>query len=80
MTDTTVSSSEFNLDMGGAKEAALFITDRSRPAHVLPTMHEHQRLTGGPMTLIEALVQPDAAEVDFDPPRVKVFYRSADLF
>jgi hypothetical protein len=28
------------------------------------------------MTLIEALVRPDAAEVDFDPPRVKDFYRS----
>jgi hypothetical protein len=79
MTDTTLSSREFNLDRGRAKEAAHFITDRSRPAHVLLTMQEHQRLTGGQMTLIEGLVQPDAAEVDFDPPCVKDFYRSADL-
>jgi hypothetical protein len=43
-------------------------------------MQEYQRLTGGQMTLIEALAQPDAADFDFDPPRVKGIYRSADLF
>jgi hypothetical protein len=79
MTDTTSSSREFNLDTGRAKEAAHVITDRSRPAHVLLIKQEHKRLTDGQMTLIEALVQSDAAEVDFDPPRVKDFYRSADL-
>jgi hypothetical protein len=41
-------------------------------------MQEYQRLTGGQIMLIEALVQPDA-EVDFDPPRVKDLYRPADL-
>jgi hypothetical protein len=79
LTDTTPSSREFNLATGRAKDAAYFITDRSRPAHILLTMQEHQRLFGGQMTLIEALVQPDAAEVDFDPPRVNGVYRSADL-
>jgi hypothetical protein len=42
-------------------------------------MQEYQRLTGGQMTLIEALAQPDTADVDFDPPRVKGLYRPADL-
>ena len=83
MTVTTLSSREFNQDTSRAKKAAqngpVFITDRGRPAHVLLTMQEYQRLTGGRMTLIEALAQPDVEDVDFDPPRVKGFYRPADL-
>lgn len=36
------------------------------------------RTIGGQLTLIEALAQPDAEDVDCDPPRVKGFYRPAD--
>ena len=83
MTITTLSSREFNQDTSRAKKAAqngpVFITDRGRPAHVLLTMQEYQRLTGGHMTLIEALAQSDTIDVDFDPPRVKGLYRPADL-
>ncbi len=83
MTVTTLSSREFNQDTSRAKKAAqngpVFITDRGRPAHVLLTMQEYQRLTGGQMTLIEALAQPAGEDVDFDPPRVKGLYRPADL-
>jgi prevent-host-death family protein len=83
MTITTLSSREFNQDTSRAKKAAqdgpVFITDRGRPAHVLLTMQEYQRLTGGQMTLAEALAQPDTADFDFDPPRVKGLYRPADL-
>jgi prevent-host-death family protein len=83
MTVTTLSSREFNQDTSRAKKAAqngpVFITDRGRPAHVLLTIQEYQRLTGGQMTLIEALAQPDGEDVEFDPPRVKGLYRPADL-
>jgi PHD/YefM family antitoxin component YafN of YafNO toxin-antitoxin module len=83
MTVTTLSSREFNQDTSRAKKAAqngpVFITDRGRPAHVLLTMQEYQRLTGGQMTLIEALAQPDGEDVNFDPPRVKGLHRPADL-
>ena len=83
MTVTTSPSREFNQDTSRAKKAAqngpVFITDRGRPAHVLLTMQEYQRLTGGQMTLIEALAQPDGEDVDFDPPRMKGLYRPADL-
>lgn len=83
MTVTTLSSREFNQDTSRAKKAAqngpVFITDRGRPAHVLLTMQEYQRLTGGQMTLVEALAQPDEDDVDFDPPRVKGLYRPADF-
>ncbi len=83
MTVTTLSSREFNQDTSGAKKEAqngpVFITDRGRPAHVFLTMQEYQRLTGGQMTLLEALAQPDAEDVDFDPPRAKELCRPADL-
>jgi prevent-host-death family protein len=72
MAVTTLSSREFNQDISGAKMAAqrgpVFITDRGRPAHVLLTIEDYRRLTGG-QSLAEAVVQPDA-DFDFDPPRV----------
>jgi prevent-host-death family protein len=73
MTVTTLSSREFNQDTSGAKKAAqrgpVFITDRGRPAHVLLTIEDYRRLTGGRMSLAEAVAQTDA-DFDFDPPRV----------
>lgn len=75
MTITTISSREFNQDTSRAKKAAqggpVFITDRGRPAHVLITIEEYQRLTGAPMTLGEALAQPDVSDFEFDPPKIK---------
>jgi prevent-host-death family protein len=72
---TTVSSREFNQDTSRAKQAArsgpVFITDRGRPAHVLITIEEYQKLTGSAMTLAEALAQPDVSDSDFDPPKIK---------
>ena len=73
MTVTTLSSREFNQDTGGAKKAAqhgpVFITDRGRPAHVLLTIEDYLRLSGGHMSLAEALAQT-SADFDFDPPRM----------
>jgi prevent-host-death family protein len=70
---TTITSREFNQDTSGAKKAAargpVFITDRGRPAHVLLTIEDYQRLTGEHMSLAEALAQP-GADFEFDPPRV----------
>jgi prevent-host-death family protein len=75
MTITTISSREFNQDTSRAKKAAqdgpVFITDRGRPAHVLITIEEYQRLTGRPMTLAEALAQSDVSDFEFDPPEMK---------
>jgi prevent-host-death family protein len=75
VTITTISSREFNQDTSRAKKAAqdgpVFITDRGRPAHVLITIEEYQRLTGAPMTLAEALAQPDVSDFEFDPPKIK---------
>ena len=83
MAMTTLTSREFNQDTSGAKKAAergpVFITDRGRPAHVLLTIEDYQRLTGGHMSLLEALAQA-GADFDFTPPRVEGgIVRPADL-
>ena len=73
MAVTTLTSREFNQDTSGAKKAAqrgpVFITDRGRPAHVLLTIEDYRRLTGGEMSLAEALAQPGDANFEFKPPR-----------
>ena len=84
MASTTLSSREFNQDTSGAKKAAskgpVFITDRGRPAHVLLTIEDYRKLTGGEMSLAEALAQPgEDADFDFDPPRMGRISRPADL-
>jgi len=72
MTITTLSGREFNQDASKAKRAAksgpVFITDRGRPAHVLLTYDDYQRLSGNQMSLAEALAGP--GDFDFEPPRL----------
>jgi len=84
MATTTLTSREFNQDTSRAKKAAkrgpVFITDRGRPAHVLLTIEDYQRMTGGNMSLAEALAQPGGADVDFEPPRLRRgLFKPADL-
>ena len=83
MAATTLTSREFNQDTSGAKKAArrgpVFITDRGRPAHVLLSIQDYQRLTGGHLSLAEALAQPGGDDIAFDPPRVGGIFKPADL-
>lgn len=74
MAITTLSSREFNQDTGKAKKAArkgpVFITDRGRPAHVLLSIDEYQKITGKHQSIADLLAMPEAAEIEFDPPRM----------
>ena len=83
MTRSTMTSREFNQDAGRAKRATrqgpVFITDRGRPAHVLLTIEEYRRLAGGGPSAAEALADPEAAEVEFAPPRIEEAAQAADL-
>lgn len=83
MTITTLSSRELNQDVGRAKRAAMngpvVITDRGKPAHVLLSYEEYQRLTGRPRTLAEALAMPGVADIDFDPPKLELRLRVPDF-
>ena len=74
MAITTLSSREFNQDTSRAKKAArkgpVFITNRGRPAHVLLTIQEYQKITGKPRSIADMLAMPEAAEIEFEPPRM----------
>ena len=80
---TTINSRTFNQDVSGAKRAALngpvFITDRGKPAHVLLSIEDYRRLMGGQSNIIDLLADPNAADVAFEPDRLRVLTRPADL-
>jgi prevent-host-death family protein len=81
---TTLSSREFNQDTGRAKRAArkgpVFITDRGRPAHVLLSIKQYEKLTGKQKSIVEMLAMPEVAEIDFEPPRLSgKLFRPADF-
>jgi hypothetical protein len=42
----------------GAKQGLVFITDRGRPAHVLLTIEDYQRLTGAVANIVDLLAMP----------------------
>jgi prevent-host-death family protein len=83
MTITTLSSRELNQDVTRAKKATkggpVFITDRGKPAHVLLSFEDYQRLTKQRRNIADALAMPGVAEIEFDPPRVTIGARVADL-
>jgi prevent-host-death family protein len=83
MTITTVSSRDFNQDTSRAKKAAtagpVFITDRGKPAHVLLSIEEYQRLTGGARKIADALAMPAQEPIEFEPPRIDIVLLPADL-
>jgi prevent-host-death family protein len=74
MAITKLSSREFNQDTSRAKRAAkrgpVFITNRGRPSHVLLTAEEYQRIAGGQKSIVDLLAMPEAAEIEFEPPRL----------
>jgi prevent-host-death family protein len=83
MTITTLSSREFNQGASEAKRAAnkgpVFITDRGRPAHVLMSFEDYQRLTRQRRNIADALAMPGVAELEFEPPRATIESRPVDF-
>jgi prevent-host-death family protein len=83
-TPTTISSRDFNQDTSGAKQAAnrgpVFITDRGRPAHVLLTIEDYERLAGQEASIIDMLGMPGVEDIEFEPPRLPgQFHQPPDL-
>jgi len=81
MTTTTLSSREFNQDTGRAKKAAakgpVIITDRGKPAHVLLSFDQYEKLSGKTAalpgkkgTIVELLAMPGGEDIEFDPPKL----------
>lgn len=81
---TTLSSRDFNQDTGRAKRAArrgpVIITDRGRPAHVLLTYEDYERLIAAEGNIVDLLGKPGGIEdVDLEVPRLRDPGRPADL-
>lgn len=79
-----VSSREFNQHTSRAKNAArsgpVIITERGRPAHVLMTFEEYERLAGPKGSIIERLGLPSGVEdVELEIPPLRDPARPADL-
>ncbi|MEM7064125.1 MAG: type II toxin-antitoxin system Phd/YefM family antitoxin [Cyanobacteria bacterium P01_B01_bin.77] len=70
----SISSREFNQDVGGAKRAAehepVFITDRGTPAHVLLSINDYYKLIGKTESVADLLAMSDCAEIEFNPNRL----------
>ena len=83
MTITTLSSRELNQDVTKAKKATkegpVFITDRGKPAHVLLSIEEYQRLTGGRQKIADLLAMPGIEEVELEITPLRDVARPADL-
>jgi len=81
---TTISSREFNQDTNGAKKAAsngpVFVTDRGKPAHVLLSFEEYQRLTEKLPSIVELLAMPESDDIEFEAPKLPdQMFKTADL-
>ena len=83
MAITRLSSREFNQDTARAKKAAkhgpVFITDRGRPAHVLLTIEDYEKLAGASASIIDLLGMPGVEDIPFEAPRADGLHRPADL-
>ena len=83
MTITTLSSRQFNQDVGRAKKAAqlgpVIITDRSRPAHVLLTFNEYKKITRTPTKIADMLAMPGAADIELVLPTLRDLALPADF-
>jgi prevent-host-death family protein len=86
MAVTTLSSREVNQDLGRAKRASesgpVIITDRGRPAHVLLTFDEYQRLAGRyrQVNILDELgLPPGVEDIEVEFPRSREIARPADF-
>ena len=83
MAITTISSREFNQDTSSAKKATrqglVIITDRGKPAHVLLSIEDYQNLTGSNASIVDLLVMPEAADIEFETERAVIIHRPVDL-
>jgi prevent-host-death family protein len=71
---TTLSSREFNQDTGKAKKASeagpVVITDRGKPAHVLMTFSDYQRVIGKRKNILDLVGMKGAGDIEFEPAKI----------
>ena len=55
------------------------ITDQERPAYVLLSYADYQKLAGVSRSLLDAVAQKEDDDFDFEPPRMGTICRAVDL-
>ena len=74
MAITTLSSREFYQGRSRVKKAAqngpVFITDRGKPALVVLSVDEYQKITKRRENILDMLAMPGVGDFDFEPPRL----------
>lgn len=69
---TSLSSRAFNQDIGKAKRAAekgpVVITMRDKPAYVLLTIQDYEKLTHQEKPICDLLAMPGNTDLDWEPP------------
>ena len=82
-TATTLTSCQLNHDIARAKRAAksgpVFITHRGEPAYVLLSIEDFRRLAGQRRSLAQTLSLAGLADIDFQPPRIRIRVLPPDL-
>lgn len=83
---TTLTSREFNQDLGRAKRAAkqgpVFVTDRGKPAHVLLSYEDYEQLSGkgkGKSIIDLLAMSPGVEDIELDLPERRDYPRPIDL-
>jgi prevent-host-death family protein len=70
-----MTSRDFNQDVSGAKrladEGPVVITDRGKPAYVLMTHEDYERLKGMAPSILDLLADSAGEDIDFEPKRLK---------
>ena len=77
---TTLSSREFNQDTGKAKKATeagpVVITDRGKPAHVLMTFSDYQRVIGKRKNILDLVGMKGASDIEFESTKITSLSKS----
>ena len=83
MTITTLSSREFQQNANLAQKAShngpVIITNRGKPAQVLLSIADYQRMIGKHRNIVDSLAMPGLAEIDFDQTPSRQMPHGADL-
>ncbi len=82
MSDTTISSREFNQAPNEAKRATtrgpVFIACRGRPAWVLMSIKDYRQLSQQRRAIPDSLAMPGMADIAFEAPKVAIQARGLD--
>ncbi|RCK51755.1 prevent-host-death protein [Thalassospira profundimaris] len=80
---STFTAREFNQDTSKAKKASLkgpvFITDRGKPAHVLLSIEQYQKILGLAPSIVDLLARAETADIDLVPQRIENMSDITDL-